>query len=1331
MQATNLALVLSAVAGIVITGSQSSLKSRRPEIQDEPVKALSSSHVTARLWEDPLGVLERWELEREQAGSLTKPKSIPHILSAKSEKLVIPVIVDAGHYPERIENRIQQRFAVVAALNASNYERDNQEVLGIGELVINGVTNHVPYEWYSKNRLAVKPVEKPVLPQTKPAFDQPPNMTQGAFPNVCVLWLKSDFSGSRLSAITQPDQGLLTDYRTLAETLVPEPYSVLTNRFDIRVIGPRSSDDLVAVLQEMEVLRKSSGWHKEIVSYLQEREHSAKEAARVGVSAYCTRFGLTNTLSSIERHALHHEYDQAQEELLAEILQYAKPGRSHRILSILPGYTSSDNFDEKTARKTIGEYGRELRIAAHRDAMHEVVESVSKKLLESGAAKTGAEGELARMDASRVEGEARIPEETGNTNRWYWRSIIEQAERDIALYQEFMDQSEEELALDQAAGHHDAVNHELLEHAYNVPATAEDVKQQFTAFIQLCEMQIDRGGVYFGKKEKQNDLHTAVTNFMSCAVALGRSQADAELVNRLWSISTESQHSHLEAKKRIRREIVRLSARSEAVDQYAGHMDKPSVGQMGSVGNLYPSGAVCSIFSPWATADNYLLNTDLSDSDRINALLTNQVYEAELDSGHKDLEQLRQELLDLHGIHMNRTIHKDRRVIKALVRELEARQAVHQHATMDEEGKIILIGEWDSLFSRALSTSFALEYLKFKGRAGYTGWPQNIEVFEYLRGIDGLIPGASHVAQPEHAAEDLSGELNYQSLGERYPEGASQYDYLRRLAEQIRNAKSDGRKVKAVGIFGSDPYDKLLIIRALRKRIPDAVFFTTDLDARFFHDEELRWTRGLVVGSSYGLRLHEQLQLQTAPFRNVYQTAIYATMYTILNGEDWAFNIDDYEPRIFEISRDGYYDLSPSTKSRGDDFLVLHPDPGNRWEKHADAIKGSFALGLFLPVLLLGLFGYFKSRAENPGSWKPWVLWLLYAVILCGAGSLLLKTIADSSTPGRYAEALDFSSGISVWPAYMIRIMVLVLSSYFLLRTYFSIRSDNRCIPEEFGFRKLSREETGMGLFKNLMWPFVTWKGKSDISNIWAAYSCRRHAAWIYIVLFFGCFVYVYAGNAALAQDRPYVPWRGQAAFEAHRFTLIPALVSMVMLCGVTVYTLMRSTRLISSLYHLENGKQISCSWVNSSMPKEDAKAHLNNLCLVGRVTETTGHIIVYPFIVLFLMIMTRYGEIDVWDWPLLLVGIISLTLLIVLFAAAYLRYRAKEIQKAAVEALHFQYIARSGSEQGVEFQLREVRDYSRGAFSPLGSNPILFAVLTPVGGIGIMTVLQSLLGLF
>jgi hypothetical protein len=226
-----------------------------------------------------------------------------------------------------------------------------------------------------------------------------------------------------------------------------------------------------------------------------------------------------------------------------------------------------------------------------------------------------------------------------------------------------------------------------------------------------------------------------------------------------------------------------------------------------------------------------------------------------------------------------RTIGSDDDLAKALVEELALRRvnpAAREGKAECRDG-IVLVSEWDTHYGRSLPVVLRDQIAERCRHAAPVWW------FSYLRGLDGTLPGArdegarkrDDARKPADAEELLaSGAARDRS------EGRSQFDYLRRIGERIRQydeeAKSQGRSgVRAIGVLGSDVYDKLLVLQALRPMFPDAIFFTTDMDARLTHADQNAWARNLIVASHYGLALHPGLQRDVPPFRDGYQTAAF------------------------------------------------------------------------------------------------------------------------------------------------------------------------------------------------------------------------------------------------------------------------------------------------------------------------------------------------------------------------------------------------------------------------------------------------------------------------
>jgi hypothetical protein len=215
---------------------------------------------------------------------------------------------------------------------------------------------------------------------------------------------------------------------------------------------------------------------------------------------------------------------------------------------------------------------------------------------------------------------------------------------------------------------------------------------------------------------------------------------------------------------------------------------------------------------------------------------------------------------------------------------------------------LVLIGERDSEYGRTLS-----RYLQngFSDRCGATT-SSPVRTFNYLRGLDGVLPDIDKSDSKAPPKDNSSRSKNLRAQLEDAPpehaEGRSQFDYLRRLADEIDRLDRDREffaenGVKAIGLVGSDLYDKLLILQALRSRFKDKIFFTTDLDARYLHADQNDWARNLVVASNFGLSLRPALQRSTLPFRDSYQTATYlATLVAIENQDqpfDWTLGMEN------------------------------------------------------------------------------------------------------------------------------------------------------------------------------------------------------------------------------------------------------------------------------------------------------------------------------------------------------------------------------------------------------------------------------------------------------
>ncbi len=299
----------------------------------------------------------------------------------------------------------------------------------------------------------------------------------------------------------------------------------------------------------------------------------------------------------------------------------------------------------------------------------------------------------------------------------------------------------------------------------------------------------------------------------------------------------------------------------------------------------------------------------------------------------------------------------------------------------DPANHVVLLCEWDTFYGRTLPVSFAAE-VECQRRTIGGGLPKsqwlrdslhdimvtphdkspyaidgvlpNVHARTYLRGIDGiLVKDQENSADraPKPPGSTTSHEQDAKAKQEmNRAEGQNQLDYIPRVAMELQEMDHalragtldmTGRKgeIRAIGVVGSDFYDKLLILQALRPYFPEAVFFTTDLDARYLDPQFNRWTRNLVIASGFGLSLEPTIQREIPPFRGSYQTAaFFATRVALGSIQPDQYNARP-SPRRFEIGR-----LRPFDLSVAEDPGKIHPDP----KRHGPTPKCVLAVVLTL-----------------------------------------------------------------------------------------------------------------------------------------------------------------------------------------------------------------------------------------------------------------------------------------------------------------------------------------------------------------------------------------------
>ena len=764
-----------------------------------------------------------------------------------------------------------------------------------------------------------------------------------------------------------------------------------------------------------------------------------------------------------------------------------------------------------------------------------------------------------------------------------------------------------------------------------------------------------------------------------------------------------------------------------------------------------------SIISPRATAPDFTLLSAVG----VSADCANKSVKTVLE------ESIKRGPLD--GLHFVRTIAQDDWVLGKLVEELARRRiaAVPQvnpnGHPISKPAHIVILSEWDTPYGRSLATTFAakastqsandiIEHLQ-TGRA-------RIDAYNYLRGIDGRLPG--DLGKDNQREQEQKTQLGQNTVAIEATEGLNQSDYIRRLARQMKedNARwqrEDGSGIRAIGLLGSDIYDKLMILRALRPEFPDAVFFTNNYDAHFERRDDWGDTHNLVIVSPFGSTLPEiYLQQHIPPFRDNNQTSMYVG--TLVATERMSKEEAEsllWQTRIFEISRHGAYDLSPPWYlwRPSDSKFVLEKN-----YKKDENEKTWFRDWLFAPdviwrliiiaLVVLAIATWISvsiARRTLPGGGSALerlrrglvstTFWLV-----CG-GPLIVFFVALVAQYWGPEEPLAFFSGISIWPTEMLRLIAFMLAVFFMFKAGFDLRANAKKIEADFSLAPLPLtrfrwRDLGIG-FEHWQMEEPPRTSRFSAEEAWHAYLCRNKfwPRFIRIGVLFALYC-CFAFTILQLFCQPLPPARGEMAFRVDNIVFYVAGVGLLLLSFYVVDAIQLNSNFIRMFGREVTrwGREVvDRSHRHPPLTEEELSAY-HEIFFVAQRTQAVAPLIWYPLLVLTLLVVARSSFFDNWTWPASVVLIFAITAAWALGSTFLLRRAAEQLRETALNDLRrFRLLDQESEAKRKTFDelMAEIRDLKMGAFAPLTEQPFIRAVLFPGATLGLLAVGQRLLDIF
>ena len=607
-------------------------------------------------------------------------------------------------------------------------------------------------------------------------------------------------------------------------------------------------------------------------------------------------------------------------------------------------------------------------------------------------------------------------------------------------------------------------------------------------------------------------------------------------------------------------------------------------------------------------------------------------------------------------------------LVKDLVDELSLRiPALNDTSKMP---RVVVFTESDTNYSRAIEHELDM-------RLTEKNMNVKLDVFSYLRALDGRseetrAPTVSEGSKPQDVATSL---LQGRAISET-SFGTSQFDYLRRRAIGLEG------NVVAVGILGSDIYDKMLVLQAVRPRLSSAIFFTTDLDALYLEREMQPFTRNLVVASADGLEANESGDKPTTswklpPMRDSYQTVLVNEVRNILRGKD---SENSGAVHIFEIAPGKSIELPPPASNAARFLLQQLAKP---W----------LSIDIFLLALgngFLILWAISTREPERGGRMVAEARNLVgVEIALAGLGLLfLLYMLWLSHAPWLFGEPLAL--GVSIWPSVMIRLLAFLVAIVLLsLASYSLVVYGN---PQEENL-------------KNALPAKMKQRFDDFIDPLFDA-KARR---WRIVKFSLG---YLAVSFVLFMIWPPIVPARGGLALLIEKIVLalgVALYIIHLIFCLDLHYCALKLLHAIHSHFQSEH-KETGGDAINT-------KQMLTSL---GTLTMVIGKTLLYPLTVLILIILSRLNIFDNWVMTPSLTLTFASGALVLVGASLILWLEGARLKKIV--------LAQPSVESDEKEKLQAIND---GVFCAWYNQPIFSAIFSAAAVFGSLSVAGPLTRLF
>ena len=447
------------------------------------------------------------------------------------------------------------------------------------------------------------------------------------------------------------------------------------------------------------------------------------------------------------------------------------------------------------------------------------------------------------------------------------------------------------------------------------------------------------------------------------------------------------------------------------------------------------------------------------------------------------------------------------------------------------------------------------------------------------------------------------------------------------------------------------------------------------------------------------------------------------------------------------------------------------------------AAGGLFSLAFLYPGTpwVQGL----RRAIQDPSAGRPLGVAILQValqlVVFAGGLAALWWIAVPRAAPDALYEPFSVLNGVSAWPSQLIRTLMIVLFAWFLDFAWFKRSATARSLRNSFfataqaerpagpPASRWSRLCTGAASMTVWFWrPRVTLDGgRVDGVRLWQAYHrmmddgprLAQLVFWLAVAVVLTLALTVFT-NTISDGAYPEIPARGVTDRNNLFFTQILGglcLVILLILVGdetILTWRFVSFLRQGRTMYPVETvhrfaaelGPDLAAKAAEpiAARPKDRAPGspveRRNSILddwidarLLADHTAAVGPLIVYPFILVALVIVARSQIFDNWDMGPGVLAVLACYLLWSIGMAALLNHGAERARRKALEGMQADqlWLAGSGSKDlsgSFKDLVESVKGLRKGAFAPFFEQPMVRAILVPLGGAGGIQLLEFLL---